>query len=96
MSVEEFLNACELRLERAEAVLGDPIELQSQLLELEELLRTEWPDAIIKIKEAGGAPQFKEIIEMIFTRITKIETAATTGKSLFDGLEDFMQRSNDR
>lgn len=96
MSIEEFLNACEQRLRRAETVVQQPLKLEVELIELEEFLRCEWPDAIIKIKDSGITSQYKETIDMIFKRITNIETIAKTNKSLFDGLEDFMQRSSNR
>ena len=61
MTVKEFLNTCELKLLRAEGVSRQAEKLQVELIELEELLRNQWPDA-----------------------------------SLFDGMEEFMQRSNNR
>jgi hypothetical protein len=96
MSIEEFLNACEQSLRRAEAVVRQPMQLQIELTNLEELLRCEWPEAILKIKESGLAPDYKKIIDLIFERITKMEAIAQASNSLFDGLEDFMQRSNNR
>ena len=96
MPIDEFLNACELCLGRAEAVVRHPIKLQAELVELEELLRKEWPNAMMEMKEVGLIPDYKETIDIIFKRITKIEAVAQSSNSLFDGLEDFMQRSNNR
>ena len=96
MDLENFMNACEQRLGRVEAVLNNPLKLESELKELEELLRIEWPDAIISINEAGLKPEDKEKIEMIFNKIKKIELNTKTRVSFFDGIENFMQQSYNR
>ena len=69
LSTEEFLNACEHKLRRAESVVRQPTQLQAELIELEELLRNEWPDAIMNIKETGMTKQYEEKIEMIFNQL---------------------------
>jgi hypothetical protein len=96
MTIEEFLNACEERLRRAESYVRQPLNLQTELENLEELLRKEWPNAIVEIKEVGLSTQYKEKLDIIFKRITKIEKIAHSATSLFDGLEDFMQRPSKR
>jgi hypothetical protein len=93
ISVKEFLDACEARLARAEGVLKEPLRLQEELMGLEQLLRSNWPNAIIALKEVGMTPEHKQKIEAIFKRITKIEEHTQSTNSIFDGLEDFMQRS---
>ena len=96
MTVKEFLNTCELKLLRAEGVSRQAEKLQVELIELEELLRNQWPDAIMEIKESGLSESDREIIEIIFKKIRKLEAVALSGASLFDGMEEFMQRSNNR
>ena len=93
MSVEEFLSACEDRLKRAEGVVREPLSLQEELMGLEELLRSDWPNTIIALKEVGMTPEQKQKIELIFKCITRIEAITQSTNSMFDGLEDFMQRS---
>jgi hypothetical protein len=95
LSTEEFLNACEHRLRRAEGVVRQPIQLQAELIELEELLRNGWPDAIMNIKETGMTKQYEEKIEIIFRRISKLESVAKSSIALFDGIEGFLQRKKD-
>ena len=63
LPTEEFLNACEHKLRRAESVVRQPTQLQAELIELEELLRNEWPDAIMNIKETGMKKQYEEKID---------------------------------
>jgi hypothetical protein len=96
MDVIEFFDACGESLRRAEAVVRQPIKLQEELVQLEELLRREWPNAVLEIKESGLLPQYKDTIDDFFQRITKIESVTKANSSLFDGLEVFMQRSNSR
>ena len=67
-----------------------------ELKEFEELLRNEWPDAIIELKEAGLKAQDREKIQGIFKKIKQLETKAQTRVSFFDGIEDFMQKSRNR
>ena len=96
MNVIEFFNACGEILGRAEAVVRQPIKLQEELVQLEELLKREWPNAMIELQESRLLPQYKDTIDEFFKRITKIESVTRANISLFDGLEDFMQRSRDR
>jgi hypothetical protein len=96
MTVIEFLNACGESLGRAETVVRQPIKLQEELVQLEELLKREWPKAMIELQENGLLPQYKDTIDEFFKRITKIESITKANISLFDGLEDFMQRSSHR
>ena len=95
LPAEEFLNACEHKLRRAESVVRQPTQLQAELIELEELLRNEWPDAIMNIKETGMKKQYEEKIEMIFKRISKLELVTKSSIALFDGIEGFLQRKKD-
>ena len=96
MKLEEFLNACEERLRRAETLVDNPVQLKSELKELEEFLRIEWPNAIIGIKEAVLEPEDKEKIAMIFHKIKRLELNTKTRVSFFDGIENFMQQSDNR
>jgi hypothetical protein len=95
LPTEEFLNACEHRLRRAEDVVRQPTQLQAELIKLEELLRNDWPDAIMNIKETGMTKQYEEKIEMIFKRISKLESVAKSSIAVFDGIEGFLQRKKD-
>jgi hypothetical protein len=96
MTIEEFLNTCELKLLRAEGVSRQPEKLHIELIELEELLRNQWPDAIMYIKDSGLSENDREMIEMIFEKIRKLEAVAASGASLFDGMDEFMQRKKNR
>ena len=96
MKLEEFLNACEERLRRAEGVLNHPSQLQVELAELDQLLRNEWPGAIIEIDDATLEPQIKEKITMIFQRIKKLENNTKARVSFVDGIEEFMQQTRNR
>jgi hypothetical protein len=93
MTIKEFINACEDMLRRVESVVKQPLKLQVQLEEFEELLRKEWPDAIIEIKDEGMDPHDRETIEMIFKKIEKLGSIVKSNVSLYDGLEDFLQQS---
>ena len=92
MSLEEFVNACEEQLRRVEVIINQPVQLQSVLEELEVLLRSEWPDAIIQIKEFGITAEEKEKIEIIFKKINKIELETKTRVSFFEGIDEFMKQ----
>ena len=96
MSIKSFVNACELQLRRVENVVNQPLKFQQELKEFEELLRKEWPDAIIELQDAGLKDQDKEEIQKIFKKIKELETKAQTRGSFFDGIEDFMQKSRNR
>jgi hypothetical protein len=39
--------------------------------------------------------QYEEKIEMIFKRISKLESVAKSSIALFDGIEGFLQRKKD-
>ena len=96
MDLEDFMNACEKRLGRVETFVNNPVQLESELKELEEFLRIEWPNAIIGIKEAVLEPEDKEKIAMIFHEIKRLELNTKTRVSFFDGIENFMQQSDKR
>ena len=96
MSIENFVNACELQLGRVEGVVNQPLKFQEELNGFEELLRNEWPDAIIELKDSGLKAQDREKIQRIFKKIKQLETKAQTRGSFFDGIEDFMQKSRNR
>ena len=91
ISLEEFVNACEERLRRVEAVINTPEQFQSELQQLEELLRSEWPDAIVNIKEFGITAEEKEKIKIVIKKINKIELEANTRISFFEGIDDVMK-----
>ena len=93
MKLQKFLNACEEQLGRVEGVINHPIQLQRELAELDQLLRNEWPSAIINIKDLTLEPQVKEKMIMIFEKIKKLENSTKTRVSFFDGIEDFMQQT---
>ena len=96
MDLENFINACEKRLQRVDTLLNNPLQLESELKELEELLRIEWPNAIINVREEGLEPKDREKIAMIFNKIKQIELYTKTRVSFFDGIEKFMQQSDNR
>ena len=96
MELEEFLDACEKQLRRVEDVVNRPLILEAELVELDHLLRNEWPAAIIKIKDVAHKPKVREKITMIFKKIKKLENNTKTRISFFDGIEDFMQQTNNR
>ena len=96
MNVESFLDACEERLRRVEGVMNHPHKLQVELIELDQLLRNEWPSAIVEIKDRTLEPQVREKIIMIFQKIKKLENNTKTRVSFFDGIEDFMQQTRNR
>lgn len=96
MTIPEFVNACEHRLRRAESFIKQPLKLQTELEELDRLLRSQWPDAIIAIKDGELAAKDRETIELIFKKIKKLEIITKTRVSLFDGIEDFMQQPRNR
>ena len=96
MDLRNFVNACEERLKRAELVLNNPSQLETELKELEELLRIEWPDAILTARGVDLEPEDKEKIVMIFNKIKKIELNTKTRVSFFDGIENFIQQSDNR
>ena len=96
MDLKNFMNACEERLRRAETLVDNPLQLKSELKELEEFLRIEWPNAIIGIKEAVLEPEDKEKIVMIFHEIKRLELNTKTRVSFFDGIEKFMEQSDNR
>ena len=96
MKLQDFLNACEEQLRRVEDVLNHPLKLQEELAELDQLLRNEWPSAIIDIKDIMLEPQVREKITMIFKKIKKLENNTKTRVSFFDGIEDFMQQARNR
>ena len=89
------MNACEERLRRVESVLSQPIQLQSELQDLEELLRNEWPNAIIQLKDLEFAAEDKKNLEMIVKKIKKLEVSTKTKVSLFDGVDAFLKQSRD-
>lgn len=93
MTMEEFLNACEDRLRRAEGFVKNPVQLQSDLNQLEEVLRSEWPDAILELKDTGLTTQEREKLEMIVEKIKKLEIIAKSRLELFDGIEEFLQKT---
>ena len=93
MKLQNFLNACEEQLGRVEGVINHPIQLQRELAELDQLLRNEWPSAIVNIKDLTLEPQVKEKMIMIFEKIKKLENSTKTRVSFFDGIEDFMQQT---
>ena len=96
MKLEEFLDACEKQLRRVEDVVNRPLILEAELVELDHLLRNEWPAAIIEIKDMAHEPKVREKITMIFKKIKKLENNTKTRISFFDGIEDFMQQTNNR
>ena len=96
MDFKEFLNACEERLGRVEGVLNQPIELQVSLEELEDLLRNEWPDAIISAKDVDVEPEDKQRLDVIFEKIKKLENNTKARVSFFNGIEGFMQQPRNR
>ena len=69
MELEEFLDACEKQLRRVEDVVNRPLILEAELVELDQLLRNEWPTAIIEINDMAQEPQVREKITMIFKKI---------------------------
>ena len=96
MSLEDFMNACEHQLKRVEDVLDQPLKLQSELTDLEELLRNEWPNAILSAKDDDLVIKQKEKIEIILDRIKKLEIKTKTKVSLFDGMKEFIQQATNR
>ena len=96
MKLEEFLDACEERLRRVEGVINHPLQLQAELAELDQLLRNEWPGAIVEVKDVALEPQVKEKIIMIFQRIKKVENNTKARVSFVDGIEDFMKQTRNR
>ena len=96
MSLEDFLNACELGLKRAKVVLNQPLVLQTELVNLDELLRNQWPDAMKNIQENGLRQKDEERITLILNEIKKLEVHTKTRQSLFDGIESFLQESRNR
>ena len=91
MNIIEFVSACEERLKRVESALDKPLQLQSELEALEELLRSEWPDAMIRIKEDGIKLEDKKNIELIFKKIKRIELETNNRVSFFNGIDNFMK-----
>ena len=92
MTIKDFLNACEQQLGRAEGVVEKPIQLQRELESLDELLRNEWPDVMVRIKDLNLKQEETEKIAIIFERIKKLELKAKTRVSIYHGIEDFMQQ----
>lgn len=93
MSIEAFVNAVEENLRRVEAVINQPNQLQIELEELDQLLRNEWPDAIIKSNSGELSTNQLGRIKLIFKKIKKLELKANSKIQLYDGIEEFMQRS---
>ena len=91
MSLEEFINACESILGRVEDFVNQPSQFRLELEELEALLRSEWPDAIVNIKEFGITAEEKEKIKIVIKKINKIELEANTRISFFEGIDDVMK-----
>ena len=96
MGIEAFINAVEERLRRVEDVINDPLKLQSKLEDLEQLLRNEWPDAIVKSNEGGLSPKEVEGVDKVFKKIKKLELKAKTRLLLYDGIEDFMRQPRNK
>ena len=96
MDLKDFMNACEKRLGRVEKLVNNPLQLESELKELEEFLRIEWPNAIVEIKEVVLESEYKEKIAIICDRIKRLEQNTKTRVSFFDGIENFMQQSDKR
>ena len=96
MRLEDFLDACEEQLRRVEGVMNHPLQLELALAELDQLLRNEWPNAIVEVKDRTLEPQVKEKINMIFKKIKKLENNTKTRVSFFDGIEGFMQQTRNR
>ena len=96
MNLKEFISACEENLRRVEGVVDKPLQLQSELELLEELLRNEWPDAIIQSRDIGLSTQDKEKMKTIFQRIKGLQTKTSARVSFFDGIESFMEQPRNR
>lgn len=96
ISIEEFFTACKVQLERAEGVIQQPSQFNAELDELELILRNHWPDIISKLNDEGISQEHKDDASMIFQKIKKLETISNSRTTLFDGMEDFMQRSKHR
>ena len=96
VDLEDFLNACEQRLRRAVAVVDQPSVFQTELEELEELLRNQWSDAMNKIQDGNLGETERERILLVLNKLKELELYTETRKSLFDGIEDFLQQAKDR
>ena len=74
-----------------EDFVNQPSQFRLELEELEALLRSEWPDAIVNIKEFGITAEEKEKIKIVIKKINKIELEANTRISFFEGIDDVMK-----
>ena len=96
VTLEDFIDAVEDKLKRAEAVINRPSQFENELGALDEFLRNHWPNAIHAVKDSGIGSSEKEKMGMILKKIRKLELNTKTSISLFDGIEDFMLQPRNR
>ena len=96
INIDNFIDACEASLGRAEGVINQPLKLQVELEGLDKLLRNEWPTAILDLKERKLSPEDREKIKIIFRKIKKLEMNTGSRISLYNGIEDFMREPRNR
>ena len=96
VAIEDFLNACEDILSRAQSDSKDPIKLKNILQELDIFLKDKWSEAIIQLSNTELNDHQRNQIKDIFEKIVELELISTTQLSLFDGIKEFVQRSTNR
>ena len=96
MTIEDFLNACEDILSRAQNDSKDPKKLKNILQELEIILKDKWSEAIIHLNDTDLSDHRRNQIKNISEKIVELELISSTQLSLFDGIKEFVQRSTNQ
>ena len=96
ISIDEFFNLCKRTLAQAELSVDTPTNFRNVLDELDSILRTHWPEIIIKINEEVEVEKLKLEAETIFEKIKKLELISNSRLSIFNGMENIIKKSKDR
>ena len=88
-----FIIACKHRLARIQSLLGNSVELKTELEEFDNFLKENWSKIFNELNERTLSNSTKADIEFIFKRIVEIEEITQGRSEWFDDLKKFMQNT---
>ncbi len=90
---KNFFTAVERKVSSAELLLSKPEKLQSELVEIQSILESEWPSIFATLNEAPLNESEKKTIRLVIERLTFLEKEVSGKLTFFTDFQKHIQVS---